>query len=139
MENTMMNEVNNEIVEAVVENLPEAPVVDEISKSNIIDSVKGLASYSYRNFKMIDTNERGFRDELDELHNSVASIADLNTAVDALQKKMKLCGVGLIAGGVGFTLLGGYLLLSKLKSKKEEVVGVVEPEDVQEEVVQPVE
>lgn len=132
MENTVMN---NEVVETVVENAaPELPaiMVEDISKHNMVDAVKSLATSTINSFKIIDENEAGFRNEIDDLFNEVGNI---NGTVSELQKQVKTLrlgvGAGLVLGGIAAIGFG----ISVLKKKKKDIP-VADPVVLQEEVVE---
>lgn len=135
MENTM-NEVKNEVVETVVENAPELPAiaVKDISKNNVVDAVKYLATTCKRTFDVVDSNEAGFRAELDELHNTVASVDDLNRVTDGLKKLTNLCAAGFAVTGIGFLSLGAWHYFNAKKTKPVEVVEPVVLEEDDETV-----
>lgn len=129
MENTVMN---NEVVETVVENAaPELPaiMIEDISKHNVVDAVKYLASTTIKNLKMIDGNEAGFREEID----------DLNGTVTELQKQVKTLklgvGAGLVLGGIAAIGFGLSVFKKKKKDIPESDPVVLEEEVVEGEIV----
>lgn len=128
----MENAVMNEVVETVVENAPELPAItlEDISKNNVVDAVKYLASTTIKNFKMIDSNEAGFREEIDGLSDN---ITDINTTISNLHDQIKTMkmglGAGLVLGGVAVIGFGYSIIKKKNKTVVEEQPVVLKEED----------